>query len=197
MAVPLKLNVGCGFKKLEGYVNVDFEAGCHPDMVHDIRSTPWPFAESSVTEIVISHVLEHVGGTAEEFKAIVREVYRVLAPDGIWKVFVPHPGHDAFPSDPTHVRQITVESFRLLSKKINDRCRETGDGSSQLGYYWDVDFEIVSSRFQLDEYFAEWAKKKSIAIDADSIRFYRNAIKQIYIETRAVKAGSVPPITSG
>ena len=116
----MKLNLGCGNKKLEGYVNIDSDPLCAPDRVLDLRSMPWPFDESSVSEIVMSHVLEHLGQTTEEFRKVIQEIYRILAPDGRLKVVVPHAAHDAFPADPTHVRPIALETFRLLSKKVNE-----------------------------------------------------------------------------
>jgi hypothetical protein len=45
----------------EGYVNVDGYAGCQPDQVVDLESTPWPFPTGVAEEIVLHHVIEHLG----------------------------------------------------------------------------------------------------------------------------------------
>jgi|GEM_PF-1906114 len=39
----LKLNIGCGFNKIDGYVNVDAFPDCSPDVLWDLETTPWPF----------------------------------------------------------------------------------------------------------------------------------------------------------
>ena len=41
----MKFNMGCGFKKLEGYVNVDKYPECSPDMQFDLEVLPWPIAQ--------------------------------------------------------------------------------------------------------------------------------------------------------
>ena len=38
-----KLNMGCGFKKLNDHWNVDVESKCNPDEVLDFEVTPWPY----------------------------------------------------------------------------------------------------------------------------------------------------------
>ncbi len=115
----LKLNLGCGYNHLPNHINVDKFSGCKPDEIVDLEKTPWPWAENSVTEVYMAHVLEHLGQNPNVFLEIVKEVYRILSHDGIWKIIVPHPRHEDFLSDPTHVRAITkttMENFDL--KKI-------------------------------------------------------------------------------
>ena len=41
----LKLNLGCGDKKHEGFVNVDLHGD--PDVRCDLSQFPWPFEDSS------------------------------------------------------------------------------------------------------------------------------------------------------
>jgi predicted SAM-dependent methyltransferase len=89
----LKLNIGCGFNKLDGYVNVDGFPDCGPDVIWDLERTPWPFPEDSVDEIVAHHVLEHIGQATDVFFAIVKEIYRVLRHGGEIRINVPHPLH--------------------------------------------------------------------------------------------------------
>jgi hypothetical protein len=38
-----KLNMGCGFKKINDHWNVDVEAKCNPDQVLNLETTPWPY----------------------------------------------------------------------------------------------------------------------------------------------------------
>ncbi len=54
----MRLHLGCGTKKLEGWINIDSVAACRPDVVHDI-SRPLPYADSTVNEILAEDLLEH------------------------------------------------------------------------------------------------------------------------------------------
>src|SRR3546814_18281578 len=115
----LKLNIGCGFNKLDGYLNVDGFSDCAPDMLWDLESTPWPFDEDAVDEIYANHVLEHLGQATGTFFAIVREIYRVVRHGGEVQINVPHPLHNSFLTDPTHVRRFTADTFLMLSRTRN------------------------------------------------------------------------------
>jgi predicted SAM-dependent methyltransferase len=53
----MKLNLGCGLYKLDGFRNVDKFAACDPNEVVDLEVFPWPWADDSVDEVVMSHVL--------------------------------------------------------------------------------------------------------------------------------------------
>ena len=57
----MKVNIGCGFNKLDGYLNVDHFPECTPDILWDLENTPWPFDDGTVDELVAHHVLEHLG----------------------------------------------------------------------------------------------------------------------------------------
>lgn len=165
----MKLNLGCGFNKLDGWVNVDKYAACSPDAVADLEETPWrlfkedgfgevlmPLHDSSVSEIMLNHVLEHLGQSPDVFRGIVQEIYRVLQPGGIVHINVPHPFHLNFVSDPTHVRPITPELLSLLSKKNCRQFIEMKAANSPLAIYWDVDFDVVEAQQALDAAYAQW-----------------------------------------
>ena len=76
----IKLNLGCGDKILEGYVNVDViqeRAGRHPDVNCDIRKLE-VFPENYCDEILAVHVVEHFWRW--EVEAVLKEWIRVLKP---------------------------------------------------------------------------------------------------------------------
>ncbi|HEV7393411.1 MAG TPA: methyltransferase domain-containing protein, partial [Burkholderiales bacterium] len=96
----MKLNLGCGYNKLEGYINVDSQPACAPDKVVDLEHFPWPFPDNSVDKIMMTHVLEHLGADKQTFFGIIKELYRVCKPAATVHIIVPHPRHDTFIGDP-------------------------------------------------------------------------------------------------
>lgn len=80
----MRLNLGCGWKKLNGYVNVDV---CDdPDLTVDLNKFPWPWEDNSVNEVYSSNWLEHV----ENIFLTLLEIHRVLKPGGLHSFIVPH-----------------------------------------------------------------------------------------------------------
>ena len=54
----MRLHLGCGAKKLEGWINIDSVAALQPDLVHDI-SQPLPYDDLAVDEVLAEDLLEH------------------------------------------------------------------------------------------------------------------------------------------
>ncbi len=182
-----KLNLGCGLNLLPGYTNVD-KFGT-PDMLCDLEAFPWPWPDNSVDEIILHHVLEHLGQTVDNYLSIIKEMYRICKPSTEVHITVPHPWHDDFINDPTHVRPITPDNMSLFSKKLNRLWAENGAANSPLGVYLNVDFEIKHVDFALDE---PWASRvQSGELPEHELpqvaRRYNNVIKQTKITLVAVK----------
>jgi predicted SAM-dependent methyltransferase len=83
---PIKLNIGCGPNRKEGWVNVDILDPA-ADLQLDLRER-WPFPESSASYIYSEHVLEHFDFCVE-VPHFLAEARRVLEPGGVLDIVVP------------------------------------------------------------------------------------------------------------
>ena len=99
-AEPLKLDLGCGPHKREGFTGVDSRSFPGVDQVVDLTQVPWPRADHSVAEAHTSHFVEHL--TADQRTNFVNELYPVLVVDGTCHVIVPHWASCRASGDPTH-----------------------------------------------------------------------------------------------
>ena len=188
----LKLNLGCGQNHVPGYTNVDKFGS--PDVKWDLEVFPWPWPDNSVDEIVMSHVLEHLGETIKGFFGIIKELYRVCRPGAIIQITVPHPRHDDFLGDPTHVRPFTPESFQLYSKENNRKWQEGRYANSPLGLYLDVDFTVALLRMDLDEPFAQQLQSGQLNQQqiAQIAKFQNNVVKSIHVQWVVNKPDQAP-----
>ncbi len=56
----MRIDIGCGNKRREGYLGLDQFAGPQVDHVLDLTTDPFPFADDSVDAVFSSHFLEHI-----------------------------------------------------------------------------------------------------------------------------------------
>ena len=150
-----KLNLGCGFKKLDGYWNVDVEKRCNPDEVIDLEVTPWPYEDDFFTNINADHILEHLGSTPKIFTNVMKEMYRVSQDQALWTIMVPHHRCDLYWDDYTHVRVLTPKTFFMFDQKVNTSAIERKLSDSTFGIYHDVDIEILDVKYNLIPYWKQ------------------------------------------
>ena len=184
-----KLNLGCGFDKRVGWVNADHFSECQPDLLLSIESTPWAIADGEYDYVLMKHVLEHVGASLTEFTAIMQELYRILAPNGVLEIHVPHYRHDTWWSDPTHVRAFTPLTFQMMSKKQNDVWIANKANYTMLSYVMKVDFEVVEA---MQTYDPVWYKQvEEGKITQEQIRSLAQTqwgvVKELQVKLKAIK----------
>jgi predicted SAM-dependent methyltransferase len=174
----MKINLGSGIKRYDGFLNVDCDPSVNPDYLVDLETGILPFENNSVEEIKAYHIFEHIG---PNFFKFMQELYRVCKNNAIIDVHVPHPRHDYFLGDPSHVRPITIEMMNRFSKKYND-TEKTSTGSTLFAYVYDVDFEIFHTEYHLETYFKEMIQGKTEEEVNMMARLYNNVIQEIHFK---------------
>lgn len=117
--VPVKLDLGCGKFRREGYTGVDIRPGEGVDVVCDLTG-PWPWADDSVDEVISSQLLEHF--TMPQRIHFVHELYRVLRKGAKATIVTPHWSSARAYGDPTHVWPPVSEYFyAYLMKSWRDQ----------------------------------------------------------------------------
>jgi len=188
----MKLNLGCGQNKIKGFINVDKYLECNPDQVMDLEQFPWDFQSNTADEIVLNHVLEHLGSDTEVFFKIIKEIYRVCKNKSIVHINVPHPRHKNFINDPTHVRIITPEIISLFSKKNCLHWKKTNAANSPLALYLNVDMELIEKTYILSDKYMELFKNGSITKEelTTLIDEKNNIVKEIRMKVQVIKEES-------
>jgi len=110
----VKLNVGCGNRKLEGFINIDACSYCEPDLVLDLDNGLGEFEDDSVDQIRAEHVLEHV----DDLAFVLKEMFRVSKSGARWDIYVPHYSYGfAHPFHKRGFSRIAFNFFDLDPKK--------------------------------------------------------------------------------
>ena len=110
----MKLNLGCGHRKMDGFVNVDCADYCGADSVVDLSVFPWPWRDAIADVIHARMWLEHV----RDFRKTWRELYRVLKPGGVLRVVVPHFRSAGFAWPDEHLHQFSLVTFSSESRLL-------------------------------------------------------------------------------
>ena len=113
----LRLDLGCGYTKAEGFVGLDDESSAKaqtvdqhnaPDVYIDLAHTRIPFADDSCGEVRTSHFLEHVDDV--DLVHLFDEMFRLLRPGGTLLIVVPY-GRSSDGMVPGHRLYLTEEFF--------------------------------------------------------------------------------------
>ncbi len=126
------------------YVGVDFRKRKGVDKVCDFEKEKLPFDDNSVDEIVTVHTLEHI----HNLEHIMEECHRILKPQSLLKIWVPHCHSTSAYSEWSHVRFFGVSTLDLLDVKAWEK------GASD----YDFLFEKVLVKLQVSRnmYESKW-----------------------------------------
>ena len=127
----IKLDIGCGKRKKQGFIGIDIDKNGDADIIASVLDLP--FNTNSVDEIYSGNVLEHI----ENLELLMKEIYRVLKPGGKKHIAVPHFSNPYYYSDPTHKNFFGLYSFYYYSDNQKDIRRKVP------AYYFKEKFDVI------------------------------------------------------
>jgi predicted SAM-dependent methyltransferase len=172
----LRLNLGCGSNRIEGFVGVDYAPSPTVDVMHDLTVCPWPWADNSVDEIHSAHLVEHIPmidvtypGFERKIDALcafMNEVWRILKPGAGITIQYPHHNSDRAWWDPTHRRALPPMTWHYFTKPWRV--------ANQLEQYPIVtDFELLNMQYLGVS--PKWAQRSEEVRD-DAIKERNNVV---------------------
>ena len=111
-------NLGCGESKTHDRskeFTVDIMPNFKPDLIWDLRKTPWPIEENQFEEVYAENVIEHLPDTC----AIMEELWRISKPGAKIRIIVPHYTGYLSWSCPEHYKTFSSGTFKYFNKQFN------------------------------------------------------------------------------
>lgn len=134
----VKVDLGCGPSKKDGYIGIDLLPLKGVDFVVDFEKGLNFIPDDSVDEIFSSHLLEHI----DDLEFLMSEIHRVLKPRGIKKIIVPHFSNPYFYSDYTHKRFFGLYSMDYFSNGDTNLRRKVPS------FYSNKKFKILNRKLR-------------------------------------------------
>ena len=146
---PVIINIGCGRRRIPGVIGIDHIPLPTVDIVANIEHGLPFLADASVDIVIADSILEHV----DRFADLMRDIHRVLKPDGELRVTVPHFSNPYYYSDYTHRRFFGLYTFDYFVERNRQRMKRIVPD-----YYADFRFECANRRILFYSPF-RWRRK--------------------------------------
>ena len=174
MTAEKKLHIGCGHKKLDGFINIDVVPNC--DLQLDLDKEPLPFEDGSIDCVFSYHAFEHFS----RYLFVLGEVWRVLRHGGRLLIQVPYVTLTEY----NLVNPYHKTNFNEFSFDFFDPAKLKGSANEGNG----IHFKKVWHRFHYLREFATMAEPERTY----ARRHYFNVVRAIDFGIYAVK----PPFQS-
>ncbi|ODS24424.1 hypothetical protein AB835_03760 [Candidatus Endobugula sertula] len=136
---PIKLDLGSGGSRKEGYYSVDHIGLKGVDIIADLNKPLELFPDNSVSHIYTRHTLEHI----DNLLPLLQEIWRISKHNAKIEIIVPHFSNVFAYSGPTHVRFFGLYTmFYFVSPENQPSKRKVPT------FYSDTRFYVDSLRIQ-------------------------------------------------
>ncbi len=161
----MKIDLGCGSKKKEGFTGVDIQKLPGVDVVVNIGKEKLPFKDNSVEEMYSNECLCYV----DDLEFILKEIYRVCKPKAKIHFILPH-----FSS---------IRAFHLFNKHF---FRSIDFFKFRKGDHWnpvpEISFNVEKVFIEFDKGFQLWnyILEPLININHWTRRFYESTFLRMF-----------------
>lgn len=168
----LKINLGGGPNKKEGFINIDHLPLPEVDIVANLEKGI-PLEDNSVIQVEALSILEHLSDTC----FIMEEIYRVCAKDAKVIITVPYLKSTAAFKDPTHKRFFSERTFEYFDRSFIER-------GAIPDYGLKSNFKIEKISYK---YYNPSGLRALIFNNHFFTRFFWDIIKTVTVELRVIK----------
>ena len=147
-------------------MNCDVLPQVKADRYFDLNHPPYPFPDNCAEEILMDNVLEHL----DDIPKVMKELYRILAPGGRLRIWVPYAKSDWALQDPTHKHYFTEQSMLYFTE------------GHPYNYYTDIRFRLIEARLYCDHFTLRHRLRNLIPFRNILRYFFFNMYDGIYFE---------------
>ncbi len=126
-----KLNLGCGTKYKEDWVNLDINSNYKADIYHDLNKFPYPFRDNQFDYILLENILEHLDNILD----VLNELHRICKDKAVIEITTSFAHSRNFIIDFTHTHTFALNSFNRV-------CDNAKDGRGYIKGKFDLIEEI-------------------------------------------------------
>lgn len=176
----MELNIGCGMDT-RGDVSVDIVTTSEVDVLGSAICLP--FAKESFDTVLMNQVIEHI--PPEDLPDLFDELYRVLEPGGVVKLWIPHAATRLYDQDPTHVSRWTYGTIDYFtdgsfSWYFDDRKFEFELCEREINVWSHHEVRLSGLRSQLLQLLNRFFSRE------DSLLYWPTVAGSLHIEIRKV-----------
>jgi len=174
----LCVNLGCGYRPMKDWINVDHARGSEVQVVWDLRHG-LPFQEQSCSAIFSEHLIEHI--PRDDAERLLAECYRVLAEGGVLRLSTPDAGRylRSYAGDQNFLRDPAFgQEAATPMDRVNQMMREDGQ------HLWVYDTESLTLALKgagfsriVEQEFGQSLHPKMRGIDSEA-----RAFESFYVE---------------
>ena len=188
----VKIDIGCGREKEEGYFGIDRFSMPGVDLTLDLERDRLPFCDNSIDHVVTYHALEHL----RDYSHIVKEVYRVLKPNAQFFVCVPYAYNSLNVANVYHLSRFNEHSFRFFSHEESCSALPEHLWKAHYARSWGLaqsDNSVLDCNFRLVKVEMDYEPNYRLLDDVEKERArlaYNNVVHNICFYLQAIKGGS-------